>query len=783
MRGEQAQSDEGMHALRVLEFAAVLEGLAAQADTEPGRRACLDLEPSFDPDIVGLRIGALAEADAILGTETVSFAGILPVYDAVERCGKGLSVDGESLHAIGASLKAARLSVEPIAGAQSAPLLSALVDQIANLPRLEARLLAWLDGDGHVRDEASPALASARGAQRSLRGKIEARVRSYLGGKTREYLSDAVATMRNGRTVLPLKAENKGKIRGIVHDTSASGGTLFVEPEDLVALGNEVRAAEVQEQAEVERVLDGLSAEVGGEAGTILASLAAITELDTVFAKARFGHSLRGCVPRLTEAPTIKLEAARHPMLTGAVPLTIEFNRESSVYLVTGPNTGGKTVALKVIGLCVLMAQCGMMPPARFMEFKPVTQVWADVGDEQSLSQSLSTFSGHIANIAAALHGALPGSLVILDELGAGTDPAEGAGLARALLLEFHRKGAFVAASTHYGELKTLAAEAQGFRNCSMEFDKESLMPTYRLILDVPGASHAMAVAARLGIPKEVIAEAEGYMGASELDLSRTIQQLADARAAAETSATEAQALSARLSELEKEAAHRAKDAKESNQAMRQRASEEIAELLRQIRVEANEVFEAVKRAGSKEEAAAAKEKLQGLLQVGAEFVKETRPEPSSERIEGLKPGDPVRVRGQSSVGKVAEVGRSGKVTVLVGAIRMTVKDTELERVAAPPLPASSKPRKNLSLGKAMNSSPELHLRHMRSEDAQEKLEKFVDESVLAGFQTLKVVHGKGEGVLRKLTHDYLRSSVAVKSYALATAEEGGEGVTVVRLK
>lgn len=771
-----------MHALRVLEFAAVLAGLAEQADTEAGRQACLDLLPSFDPSIVHHRIGILAEGDRVLETVAVSFAGVKPVSEAVGRCGKGLVADGEALHAIGGTLQAARASVEPIAAAESVPLLRVLADQVPSLPRLESKLLAWLDGDGTVRDEASPALAAARADQKKLQSKIEARIRAYLSGKSREYLSDSIATVRNGRTVLPLKAENKGKIKGIVHDTSASGGTVFIEPEDVVALGNELRIAEAQERDEVDRVLSSLSEEVGAEAAAIGSGLDAVTDLDVVFAKARYGHKLKGCVPTVAKYPKLKIETLRHPLLPGAVPLSIEFDKDSTVYLVTGPNTGGKTVALKAIGLCVLMAQSGMMAPARVLEFQPVSQVWADVGDEQSLSQSLSTFSGHVANIAKALQGIQPGALVILDELGAGTDPAEGAGLARAILLDFQRKGAFIAASTHYGELKLLAAEAEGFRNCSMEFDRETLMPTYRLLLDVPGASHAMAVAARYGIPEEVIEAAEQYIGVAELDLSRTIQQLADARAAAEASAAEAESLADRLSELEREAAERARDAKESSRTMRQRASEEIAELLRQIRLEANEVFEAVKKAAGKEEVSAAKERLQGLLEVGSEFVKETRPEPSTVRPEGLQAGDRVRVRGQASVGTVAEVGRGGKVTVLVGSFRMTVKDTELERVTEKPSQAMGKPRKNLSLGKAMASSPELHLRHMRAEDAQEKLEKFVDESVLAGFATLRIVHGKGEGVLRKLTHDFLRSSRAVKSFGLASAEEGGDGVTVVRL-
>lgn len=772
-----------MHALRVLEFPAVLERLAEHADTEPGRQACLALSPTFDPESVSYLTRLLAEAERLYETEPVSFVGVRPVSDQVERCGKGVVADGQTLHAIGVSLRAMRTSAEPIAKAGESPLLGALASQIPVLPKLESKLLAWLDGDGSVRDEASPALAAARASQHKLHERIQAKVRGYLSGRTREYLSDAIATERNGRTVLPLKAENKGKIKGIVHDTSASGGTLFIEPEDIVSLGNDLRAAEAQEREEEEKVLAGLSEEVGAEAVSVMDGLAAVTDLDVVFAKVRYGLSTKGSVPRLASFPMIRLEAARHPLLENAVPLSIEFGKASSVYLVTGPNTGGKTVALKTVGLSVLMAQSGMMVPARAMEFQPVSQVWADVGDEQSLSQSLSTFSGHVANIAAALKGCRPGALVVLDELGAGTDPAEGAGLARALLVEFQRKGAFVIASTHYGELKMLASETEGFRNCSMEFDRETLMPTYRLLLDVPGASHALAVAARYGIPEEVIEAAREYVGASELDLSRTIQQLADARAEAESSAAEASSLAKRLAESERQAEAREKEAKERSRQMRQRASEEIAELLRQIRVEANEIFDAVKRAGDKEAVAAAKERLKGLLEVGSEFVKETRPAPATERPEGLQPGDSVRVRGQASVGTVSEVAKGGKVTVLVGRMRMTVKDTDLERVHGSPPQATRQPMRNLALGRAMRSSPELHLRHMRAEDAQEKLARFLDESVLAGFQTLRIVHGKGEGVLRKLTHDFLRTNQAVKSYTIASAEEGGDGVTVVKLK
>jgi DNA mismatch repair protein MutS2 len=774
-----------MHALRVLEYPEVTSRLAAFADTDPGRMLARALQPSFEPSAAVRLLRQTEEADALLGRGPVSLSGFADIGPVALHCQKGGWASGADLHAVGASLAVARQAAAPVLADQGAfAELALLARRIPSFPKLEAKLLGWLDGDGTVRDEASPELAAARARQRRAAARIAERLRSYLAGKTRDYLSDPVITQRSGRSVLPLKAENRGKIKGIVHDTSASGGTLFIEPEDVVALGNELRAAEAREAALVEEVLRGLSEEVGAVADAVMDGAEAAAELDLVLAKARYGHEYRGCIPDLPGSPGIRLERAWHPLLDreSAVPMSLEFDSRTRVLLVTGPNTGGKTVALKTLGLAVLMAQSGMMPAASSMAFSPVPQVWADVGDEQSLSQSLSTFSGHVKNIAEALRAIEPGALAILDELGAGTDPAEGAGLARAILLEFARQGAWVMASTHFGELKVLASETEGFLNCSMEFDQETLRPTYRLLLGVPGASHALAVARRYGIPDHVVEQAEEYLGVSELDLARTIGRLAEEQAKVEAAREEAADLAARLAEANQRAEAAAQSADAARKRMRAEAADEIAGLLREIRLEAQAVFDELRTKPDAEGKEKARTKLKALQEVGSEFVAEVRPVPQAPAA--LAEGDSVRIRGHAALGTVVEPPRNGKATVAVGRVRMTVSVHELERAgpAAAPKPAK-RSGGAMALRSAMASSPELHLRQQRAEDAAEALDRYLDEAVLAGHTTVRIVHGKGEGVLRKLTQDALRRHRAVRSFRLAAADEGGDGVTVVELR
>lgn len=780
-----------MHALRVIEWEAVQHRLGQECETPQGLAFALALLPKFRPDEVSLEIDRTSEADSLLALTPVSLQGLKDVAGALRLAEKGGVADGAALYAVGSSLRAMR-AVRDVLEPKSTdlPLLWQFGDRLPELSKLEDKLLVSLDGDGYVRDEASAELGSLRGRIGRVSQKILERIQSYVSGRTRDLLSDAVVTQRDGRYVIPLKAENKGKIKGIVHDTSASGSTVYIEPEDVVALGNELRQAEAAERAEVERILRDLSERVGAESPSIRDGLEAAADLDLILAKARLGRVMGGCLPTKVTGPSLKLVEARHPLIDRAacVPLSLEIGAETDVLLITGPNTGGKTVAIKTVGLCVAMAQCGLMPPAQVVKIGCFTQIWADIGDEQSLQQSLSTFSGHVKNISNALGSLKPGALVLLDEVGAGTDPAEGAALARALLLAFQNGGAKVMASTHYGELKLLAANSPGFLNASMEFDLKSLRPTYRLLVGVPGSSHAMKIAERYGVPKSVIEEASKGVSTAELDVANMIEKLATSQKQAQRAQSEADRLASRLREVEQEAEQKIAKAEEARRSVRERAAEELEALLREIRIEASDIFDALKKDPSQAGFDKARQRLKELQEVGQDFVKVTKPKPVAKPTTAapaaLKKGMTVRIGGLGQTGVLLEDPRDGRVLVQAGALKMTCKTRDLEPLApVPTAPAAKSRTTGMSVSKAMTASTEIHLRNMRAEDAQLELDRFLDDAVLGGVPTVRIVHGKGEGILRKLTHDALRRHRDVRSFRMGEPEEGGEGVTVAVLK
>lgn len=776
-----------MHALETLEFDAVLTLLAAHCDTPGGEALALALEPRFDDAGVWFEIERTSEACSLLDKSPITLAGVKQLEDAIKRAAKKGTVDGASLWQVGESLRVMR-AARTVLQRHSSDLekLWLLGQRLADVAKLENRLLTSLDGDGTVRDEASTELKAARQKKATTEKRITEKINSYVSGKSRDLLSDAVVTQRSGRYVIPLKAENKGKIKGIVHDTSASGQTVFVEPEDVVALGNELREAEAKERAEEQRVLTELSEEVGERSEEILDGLDAVTELDLVLAKARFGQQNHACLPTKDAAATLNIKRAWHPLIPRdqAVPLDIAIGKEHDCILITGPNTGGKTVAIKTVGLAVAMAQSGMMPFAHSMKLGAFSQIWADIGDEQSLQQSLSTFSGHIRNIADAIKRIRKGALVLLDEIGAGTDPDEGAALARALLLKFQSSGARVIASTHYGELKIFASNAKGFTNAAMEFDPKTLRPTYQFHLGVPGSSQAFKVAERHGVPKDVIDEALKGVRDEELDVARMIEKLERAQKQAQFAQSEADRLSARVRQLEGEAEQKIKRADEARQRARSDAADELSEALREIREEADEIFESLKPGAAQRDIEEARERLKALQAQGQEFGKRLRPieAPRQAPKQTLTKGTQVRIANLGQIGTVIDEPKDGHVNVQVGAIKMKVKLTDLEYVGEPPQ-TRAKTQSKTQLQRGLNASREIHLRQKRAEDAIEELERFLDESVLAGLPWVRIVHGKGEGILRKITRELLQRHPHVKRFHDADPEQGGQGATIAEFE
>ncbi|HTQ10966.1 MAG TPA: endonuclease MutS2 [Fimbriimonadaceae bacterium] len=790
-----------MHALRVLEFDIIRERLQYNCETPIGADLAGGLEPAFEAEEVWRLLNQTKECmDLIARHSPPSLGALRDPREVLDRAQKGAVLAGDQIFQIADSLYAMRNLKDAVKARRADyPMLWSCVEFLPEHKRLEDQIFDSLESDGYVKDGASPHLASLRQKKRNASQRIQDRIQSYTTGSTRDLLSDPIYTVRDGRYVIPVKAENKGKIRGIVHDTSSTGATVFIEPEEILQLGNTLREIEAAEKAEEQRILASLSAKAGAVAEEAIPGIEQAGFVDFLLAKAKLGYDLKGTIPQPMQSRGIRIQGGRHPLLDPAtvVPLDIEIyapaveqsgnpdvqQSASGSVLITGPNTGGKTVAIKTVGLSVLMAQSGIPVPALDVRLGPFTQVWADIGDEQSLQQSLSTFSGHIKNIAAALSGLKRGAIVLLDEIGAGTDPAEGAALARAICLELHRRGAAILASTHYGELKAFAYNTPGFQNAAMEFDVKSLRPTYRLIMGAPGASQALRIAERYGISREVVEMAREGLGEQQQDIASMLEKLDLAQKQARIAQGEADRRLAELKRKEKEADQKLAEARQVRESVHGRAQEAIESALREIRLEAAQLFEEIKRAPDQKAIEKARQGLKELQEVGGDFAKELSPrrEPAS-TPEGIAKGMTVRIDGYNQVGTVVEEPRGTNATVQIGALKMTVLLSSLHPVQ----PAGHELRRaqpNVQLQRAQTAATEVHLRAMRAEDAERELEKFIDDAVLGGIDRARIVHGKGGGILRKITQDYLRRHPHVKSFHSADASEGGDGVTIVEFR
>ena len=777
--------------MRVLEFHAIRDRLRNLCETTIAAALAEDMEPSMDANEVAGLLEETRQGYELIARHSVPSLG--PVRDlriSLTRIAKGGTGNGEELFMIGdamASMRALRTLLHSVR-ADSRDLWRK-AEFIPEHARMEAAIFDAIEPNGDVKDSASPALSAVRQKKKSMTSRIVEAIQSYTTGSRRDLLSDPIYTIRDGRYVIPLKAENKGKIRGIVHDTSSSGQTVYLEPEDVLQLGNKLREADAAEREEISKVLFELSGKVAGVAPEVAAGIELAADIDLVMAKARLAFDMRATPASTGDPHSISIQGGRHPLLPpdSAVPLELAVGGKFGSVLITGPNTGGKTVAIKTVGLFVAMLQSGMFVPATHVRFGPFTQIWADIGDEQSLQQSLSTFSGHVKNIAEALKSLRSGAIVFLDEIGAGTDPAEGAALARAILLEMQTRGAAILASTHYGELKAFAYSTEGFTNAAMEFDSKSLRPTYRLILGAPGASHALKIAERYGIPASVVERAKEGLGEQHLDLADMLERLDRSQKQARIAQGEADRRLSELKKREDTAARKLAEAEEIRRNASQRAQGVIEEALRQIRLEAAETFEELKRKGADQKPLdEARNRLKELQTVGQdfadEFAKQVPPKKSKPAVEfDFKSGVTVRIEGYPQSGMIISDPKDGKAVVQIGALKMTVKLSQLSIVE--PERSVQKPRANIGFQRAQTATTEIHLRGNRAEDAMDELEKFLDEAILAGLPSVRIVHGKGEGILRNLTRQVLQRNKSVKSFREGEPGEGGAGVTIATFK
>jgi DNA mismatch repair protein MutS2 len=779
-----------MHALRVLEFESVRDRLRQRCETPLAAEAALELAPSFDDEVVWMLLEETREAwDFVSKQSPPSLGRVRDLRPSLQRGSKGGVLGGQELFQIGDALAAMRglrsfLSHQR----ESVPGLWRHAESIPDLQRLEHLLIESVDPSGALLDAAGTQLASLRQKGRSISARLLERIQSYTSGKGRDLLSDPIYTQRDGRYVVPLKAEHRGRIRGIVHDTSASGQTIYVEPEDVLQLGNQLRENEAAVRAEEQKILAALSAKVGAVEREVGHGIEAASHLDLLFAKARLALDTGGARPERLQVSRIEIQGGRHPLLDPetVVPLDLSVGVEDSV-LITGPNTGGKTVAIKTVGLFVLMIQAGLYPPARHVRAGSFRQVWADIGDEQSIQQSLSTFSGHIKNIAEALKSLQRGALVLLDEVGAGTDPAEGAALAQALLLEMHAVGAAILASTHYGELKAFAYNTEGFQNAAMEFDAKTLRPTYRLLMGAPGASQALRIAERYGIPRPVVERAREGLSEEHQNVSGMLEKLDQAQRQARQAQSEADRRSGELRRAEQRAEEKLTEAEEVRRSVHQRATAAVEAALREIRLEAASIFEELKKAGADPAAQErARRRLKDLQEVGGDFAREIapKPEPVGQPVQvDWTKGMSVRIEGYTQVGTLVDAPRGDNATVQLGILKMTVPVASLRPAEASAVPKPERSRTNIRLQKAQTASSEIHLRAMRAEDASDLLERFLDDAVLGGIPSVRIVHGKGEGILRRVVREVLRKHPDVASFRDGEPSEGGHGVTVAKMR
>ncbi|MCH8273461.1 MAG: endonuclease MutS2 [Armatimonadetes bacterium] len=785
--------EERPHAERVLELPLVLALVAERCRTTLGSEAVLELRPTFDPALIEQRVSQTAEATEITANEEPpEYGATRDVREPVAAAEKGALLSGVDLFRVAETLGAmARLRAFLVSERERAPALWRVGENLAYITELQKALKEAVGPEGDVLSSASPKLRSLRNQLSTRQRRLATRLQSMVAGPLRTYLQEPIYTLREGRYVVPVKAQYRGKVPGIVHDTSGSGQTLFVEPEQMVADANRLREVEAEEREEVERVLRKLSDSVGEHTQEILTGIEALAELDCIFARARYAYDRKAEAPKLKKGAYFSITDGHHPLIPReeSVPITVAVGGRFRSLLLTGPNTGGKTVTLKLLGLYALMIGCGIFPPARSVEYGPFSGVWADIGDEQSLQQSLSTFSGHLTNIAEVFKGAKVGDLVLLDEIGAGTDPREGSALGRAILESLTERGAVVAATTHFGELKNFAQASERFSCAATEFDMETLRPTYVLIPGASGASHALEISLRYGLPENVVKAAERHLGVSaseERDKSAVLDALiAGAREDRKQSEESKAALNEERAALAKEReAWQAKMKK-----TRQNAEERVLEAIREAREQYRSLLEDLKSvsqeggvSGSEREKIL--ERARGIehnLRASRDEVAAAGRVGPPQRIER---GMSVKLRDHGQVGRVVDVKTSGKVVVRIGIVKLTVAPEDLEPVTEEePSKKSGRRGESLSVSKAQNAATELHLRNMRVEEATEALERFFDDAALAGLPRVRLVHGKGEGVLRSVVRQFLSSQDDVESVREGGPGEGGSGVTIVYFK
>lgn len=773
--------------LRVLEWPKIRSQVAERASFSLGKELVEGLEPSTDLETVRKELALTSEALALIWKAgDPPMGGASDVRAGIQRAQRGGVLDEGQLLAIAGVLYCTdRLSryMKP-----AGPGLAQLSEGLNPLPSLFKEITSCIDDDGMVRDNASPELARIRQKKRTLANRIRERLDALVHSPVaQKILQEPIVTIRGGRYVVPVKSEHRSQFQGIVHDQSASGATVFMEPAFAVELNNELRLAEQAEQVEIERILRRLSERVAEHAPELLQTLDVIAKLDAVFARAKYSRALNGVEPIMNDRGFIHIKQGRHPLLTGEViPIDIWLGDDFHVLVITGPNTGGKTVTLKTVGLFCIMAQAGLHIPAQEgSQLAVFTGIFADIGDEQSIEQSLSTFSSHMTNIIEILRQVTPNSLVLLDELGAGTDPAEGAALATVILDYLRVRGVRTIATTHYSELKNYAYANPDVENASVEFDAETLMPTYKLAIGVPGRSNAFAISLRLGLDPALVEAAQNLLGAEHVRTEDLIGEIERDRRRAAEAREEAERLRREYERLRGEYEERLQVLEREKESMLAEVRAQQEELLTQARTELDRLLGEVRRMGRE----AAEEKIRAAREEvisRQKALEEQRPKPAKQAGPShLKPGEQIRIKSLRQLGYVLEPpDSSGEVLVQAGIMRITVPVHDLERVDEPPARVVRRQvgRGAGSLSKSSTIRSELDIRGKTVDEGLALLDKYLDDAFLSSLSQVRIIHGKGTGALRAAVKDYLSTHPFVKEFRDGAPNEGGSGVSVVEL-
>lgn len=780
--------------IKKLELPAVLTLLADHAVGEAAKQRCLSLSPAIDKDAVSLLQKETSDACRIISLKGApAFSDVTDISLSLDRADRGGMLTMSELLKIAQLLRCTR-EVKRFAETDAvASSLDSLFSQLVPNKFFEERLTASILSEDEMADAASSELADIRRHMRAKTAQIRQSLQKLITSPAyAKILQEPIITIRDGRFVVPVKSECKGDVPGMVHDVSSSGGTLFIEPMSAVNANNELKELSVREQQEIDRILASFSAEAASKRAELEEDYAVLTSLDCIFARAKLSFAMRAMEPEITDDGKINLIHARHPLIDRetVVPISLTLGDMFDTLVITGPNTGGKTVTLKTIGLLTLMAECGLHIPAESGSSVSVFRsILADIGDEQSIEQSLSTFSSHMKNIVQILDACDDRCLVLFDELGAGTDPAEGAALAIALIESCRARGARIAATTHYAELKVFAMRTEGVTNACCEFDVQTLKPTYRLLIGVPGKSNAFAISQRLGLSESVLEKARGMMDGSSAELEDVLSKLEEQRQQMEKAREEAEKLRLQTQQQKEKTDAYYEEIRKQRERAEQTARREAQHILDDARRVADQVQQELKElrkqvaAGSFEGTNVRQTELrQKLNDAEAKLSVRQKEKKKQTPTRPIVAGDTVELLKLGTTAKVLQVLNDGSLELQAGALKLTAKQSEVNLVE---LPTQKTVRTIATSGQPIRkpAQPELDLRGMTADEAVSVLEKFLDDALLANLPSVRIIHGKGTGVLRSAVSDCLRKHKRVHSFRLGVYGEGEDGVTIAELK